>query len=90
MFGLETWIRLDEIGKIEKLRSMSEIPINIIVFAAQDPSYLVRSEILSRFANLAEKDIQWLRLLKKMSIRDPNPDLRKLAQQMLLVLSGAC
>jgi hypothetical protein len=83
--SLLKWSRFSDNEKIDYLRSNREIPYQILALASQDSSDLVRSEILLIFDQLAETDLSWLSILRKMSESDPNSVLKNTARSLLNV-----
>jgi len=83
------WASYSELERIDIIESLDDIPFKILVLASQDPSFSVRSVLLSKFELLTQIDISWLSLLKRMSKSDPDGDLRHVAFSLLERLSGA-
>jgi len=88
-WSFSQWASYSELDKIDIIESLDDLPFKILVLASQDPSFAVRSVLLSKFELLTQIDISWLSLLKRMSKSDPDGDLRHVALSLLENLSGA-
>lgn len=77
------WAALSEKEKVTFLAHKNDIPPEIFIMAARDPSMVVRAYVITHVREILPRNPSLVKIMKLVAAKDPEPTIRKAARLAL-------